>query len=167
VPEPELCSELLVPDLVAFAHGGVAVFVGSSSVELVPALTRGFAPRVAPDRRTLDVFVGRAQSATSLINLVPGRPMTITLASPIDYRGIQVKGRSAGWGDPAALDAAWLDDYWRLFKANLDQVGFPPEYTTRLRCRDVVRITLMPAAIFRQTPGPGAGSAVEGGSRWA
>ena len=155
-----------MPELVDFIHAGAAAFMGTASLELAPALTRAFAPRVAADRRTLDVFVGRAQSTACLANLARGRGVAITMGSVTDYRGIQIKGVSAGWQASAAGDAAWVNDYWRLFLPNCQEVGLPPELIGGLRCHDLVRVTVVPVAIFRQTPGPGAGGAVEGGSRW-
>jgi hypothetical protein len=163
VSTPEPCTGLLVPELVEFIHGGVAMFVGGASAALEPALARAFAPRVAPDRRSIDVFVGRTQSGAALANLAPGRPIAVTLGSPVDYRGIQVKGVSAGWREPDAADAEWVDDYARRFGANCEQVGLTAAQVARLRGHDLVRITLVPVAIFRQTPGPGAGGALAGG----
>jgi hypothetical protein len=167
VSAPEPCSELLVPELVAFVHSGVAIHVGSADVALVPAVTRGCAPRVAADRRTIDVFVGRAQSAAVLANLAPDRPMAVTLASPLDYRGIQVKGLSAGWGDATDADQMWVEEYWSRFELNCSMIGFSVEHIRHLRCDDLVRVTLVPTAVFRQTPGAGAGGSIEGDSRWA
>jgi hypothetical protein len=167
VPAPEPCSELLVPELVAFVHSGLAIHVGSADAALVPAVTRGCAPRVAADRRTIDVFVGRAQSTAVLTNLAPERPMAVTVASPLDYRGIQVKGLSAGSSEARATDHVWVDDYWSRFEINAAVVGFAVEHIRLLRSADLVRVTLVPTAIFRQTPGAGAGGSVEGGARWA
>jgi len=166
VSTPEPCTELLVPELVAFIHGGVAMFVGSSSGALEPAVTRAFAPRVASDRRTMDIFVGQAQSGVLLANVIPGRPMAVTLSSPVDYRGIQLKGVSAGWRAAVADDADWVDEYWRRFSVNAEQSGMAPGLAARLRCHDLVRVTLAPKELFRQTPGPGAGGALDGGARW-
>jgi hypothetical protein len=167
VDATELCSELFVPELVTFLHGGLAAFLGTCSADLVPALTRAFAPRVAPDRRALDLFVGRTQAEACLANLGAGRPITFTAGNVVDYRGLQIKGVSAGWQDVGPADAAWVDDYWGLFVANCRVVELAAALTSRLRCRDLVRVTLLPRAIFRQTPGPGAGSAVAIGTTWA
>jgi hypothetical protein len=166
VPAPEPCSELLDPDLVAFVHGGVAGMLGTSNADQMPALTRAFAVRVAPDGRTIDLFVGRAQSATCLANIAAGRPMAVLIGSPTDYRSMQMKGEAANCQEPGADDAAWLDRYWRLFEASVDQIGMPPAQSARFRCRDVVRVTFVPTALFRQTPGPGAGSPLAAGPRW-
>jgi hypothetical protein len=156
-----------VPELVAFLHSGVVGMMGTAGPDLAPALTRTFAPRVAPDRRTIDTFVGRAQSTVCLGNLGPERPLTLTLGNVADYRGVQIKGVCTGWADLVETDALWLEDHWRLFRANCVKVGLTTVVTDRLRCRDLVRITLVPMFLFRQTPGPGAGGAVEGGTRWA
>jgi hypothetical protein len=163
---PEPCSELLVPELVAFLHAGVASLVGTASSGLMPGLVRGFAPRVAADRRSIDIFVGRVQAAGCLANLGPGRAMAATLGNVVDYRGVQIKGVCAGYQAAGGEDDDWVENYWRLFVVNCGGVGLSPGLIVRMRCRDLVRVTLVPTVIFRQTPGPGAGGAVEGGSRW-
>ena len=163
----EPCSELLVPEMVTFLHGGLAAFLGTCGAGLVPALTRAYAPRVAPDRRAIDLFLGRTQAGACLANLAARRPLAFTAGNVVDYRGLQIKGVSAGWQDADAADVEWVDDYWRLFVANCQRVELTAALITSLRCRDLVRVTLVPTAIFRQTPGPGAGSAVAEGTTWA
>ena len=143
--------------------------VGSASPDLTPALTRAFAPRVAPDRRTIDVFVGRAQSTTCLANLSRGTSMSVISGTPVDYRGIQFKGtvaRRHDVGDGDVDDAAWLKRCRRLYVEALDRVGIPRVHGDRLWCRDMVRLTLAPTALFRQTPGPGAGDPLAAGPPW-
>ena len=51
--------------------------------------------------------------------------------------------------------------------ANASVVGFSVEHIRLLRSADLVRVTLVPTAFFRQTPGAGAGGSIEGGARWA
>jgi hypothetical protein len=172
---PEPCHHLLTPELVAFVHGRVVAMVGSAGADLTPALTRGFAPRIAPDRRAIDVFVGRAQSTACLANLVPGATMSLIVGNPVDYRGIQIKGTVIGrrpvaadqGGAPdQADDAAWLHRGRALHIEALERVGIGRIQSDRLWCRDMVCVTLVPAALFRQTPGPGAGGPLAAGSPW-
>lgn len=162
----EPSAELFLPELVEFIHGGVATFIGSSNAALEPEATRGFGPRVSPDRRTLDVFVGRRQSCAFLTNVAAGRPLAVTLGNVLDYRSVQVKGQGTACRDADGDDIAWVEHYWWLFERCLAQVGLPPEQVMQLRCRDLVRVTLLPGSLFRQTPGPGAGDAVAGGAPW-
>jgi hypothetical protein len=166
VAPPDPCSELLTPEVVAFVHGGVVAIVGSASADLAPALTRGFAPRVAPDRRTIDVFVGRAQSIACLANLIAGASISVIIGNPVDYRGIQMKGAVADHRDATADDAAWLDCCRRLYLDATERVGIPPVQSARLWCSDMVCVTFVPTAIFRQTPGPGAGDPIVAGPPW-
>jgi len=143
--------------------------VGSAAPDLAPAVTRAFAPRVAPDRRTIDVFVGRAQSTTCLANLTTGASMSVIVGNPVDYRGVQIKGTAGGQrdvGDAGAEDAEWLGRCRRLYVEALVRIGIPAVYGERLWCRDMVCVTLVPAALFRQTPGPGAGAPLAAGPPW-
>ena len=164
---PEPCRALLTPELMAFVHGGVVAMVGSAAPDLTPAVTRGFAPRVAPDRRTIDVFVGRAQSGVCLANLAPGASVSVIVGNPIDYRGLQIKGtmveQSAADGD---ADTAWLRRCRPLYVEALERVGIPRPQGERLWCREMVCLTFEPASIFRQTPGPGAGDPLGAGPPW-
>jgi len=171
---PEPCHELLTPELVAFVHGGVVAMVGSADLDLTPALTRGFAPRIASDLRTIDVFVGRAQSTACLANLAPGASMSLIVGNPVDYRGVQIKGTVTGQRDVAADsagapgqgDAAWLQRGRALHLDALERMGIGRIQSDRLWCPDMVCVTFVPAALFHQTPGPGAGGPLAAGSPW-
>lgn len=162
---PPPCSELLTPDLVAFLHSGLAGTLGTASADGVPAMTRAFALRVAPDARTIDVFVGRAQSTTCLANLTPGRLLAVTTSSPLDYRGVQLKGAVIDSRPADASDVIWIERAATLFEAAVAQVGIASP--RGFRCQEYVRVTFMPTAMFRQTPGPGAGNPLGAGAPWA
>jgi hypothetical protein len=166
VSASELGSQIQSPDLVAFLHGGVGIVVGNCDASLVPALTRGFAARVAPDGKSLAVFVGRPQSAAVLANVRPGGDVAVTLASPMDYRAVQIKGEVDRWQLADAADADWVARYWDLFEVALGHVGIPPEQCLRMHCRDLVRIAVLPRALYRQTPGPSAGDALPRDIPW-
>ena len=162
---PPACSQLLDPDLVAFLHSGLAGTMATASADGVPALTRAFALRVAPDGRTVDVFVGRAQSVTCLANMTGGRLLAVTTGSPLDYRGVQIKGAVIACQAPDAEDALWIDRSAKLFESAVAQVGVTSP--GGFRCQEYVRVTFSPSAIYRQTPGPGAGNPLDAGPPWA
>jgi hypothetical protein len=166
VPTPEPCSELITPEVVAFVHGGVVALVGTAAADLTPALTRGFAPRIAPDRRTVEVFVGRAQSAACLANLTPGAAITVIIGNPVDYRGLQIKGATTGRRDAGSGDADWLRRQQGLYADSLERIGMARAHAARLWSGDLVCVTFVPTAIFRQTPGPGAGDPLAAGPAW-
>jgi hypothetical protein len=167
VSASDLGNQLRSPELVDFLHGGVSAVVGNSDADLVPALARGFAVRVTSDGASIDVFVGRAQSAPVLANLRPGGAVAVTVASPIDYRAVQLKGVVSCWATAEDSDASWVARCWDLFKAAAGQVGISPGQCARLHCRDLVRITVVPGALFRQTPGPSAGNALPRDAPWS
>lgn len=148
-----------------FLHGGVAIIVGNAGA-MVPALTRGFAARVSPDGATLDVFVAPAQSAPVLGNLAPGAPLAFTATRMTNYQSVQVKGTVVGWRPADDADAAWVERYWSLFQVASERTGIPPQASETLRHRRLVRVTITPRALFRQTPGPGAGAPLEDLSAW-
>ena len=88
------------------------------------------------------------------------------IGNPVDYRGLQVKGVTAGWRDAGAGDTDWLERQQRLCAASLERVGLAPARVARLWCGDLVCVTFVPRAIFRQTPGPGAGNSLAAGPPW-
>jgi hypothetical protein len=167
VPAPPPCSQLLTPELIAFLHSGLAAAVGTASADGVPALTRGYAIRVADDARTIEVFVGRAQSTTCLANLRPGAQVAVAAGNPLDYRGIQFKGTVADCGPADADDRLWIERSFALFETKVAQVAMTPPNDRSFRCQEYVRVTFSPIAIFRQSPGPGAGSPLGDGPPWA
>jgi hypothetical protein len=167
VPAPPPCSQLLTPELIAFLHSGLASALATASADGVPAMTRAFAIRVPPDARTIDVFVGRAQSSTCLANLRPGVLVAAAIGNPLDYRGIQFKGTVVDCQPAEADDLPWIERSLALFEAKLVKVGMTPPGDRSFRCQEYVRVTFIPAAIFRQSPGPGAGSPLGDGPPWA
>ena len=77
---------------------------------------------------------------------------------------MQIKGVSAGWRDAAADDVDWVERYWRLFVASMRRAsGIPPAQAMRLRCRDIVRVTLRADGDLPSDAGPGRGRCARGG----
>ena len=162
---PDPCS-LRAPELIEFLHGGISVILGNAAAT-IPAVTRAFAPRVSSDGASVDVFVAPAQSAAVVANLSIGSVLAFTMSSPTDYRAMQIKRTVVVWGLADDADAAWLDRYWSLFQAACQRTGVTPEISGRLRCRrNLLRVTVTPRALFRQTPGPGAGAPLGDLSTW-
>ena len=60
----------------------------------------------------------------------------------------------------------WLERYRLLYIDAVGPVGITPAQVARLWCHDLVSITIVPAAIFSQTPGPGAGNPLASGPPW-
>jgi len=162
---PELSLPLRSPDLIDFLQSGVAIILGNAG-NMIPALTRGFGVRVWPDGASVDVFLAPAQSAAVVANLSLGSAVAVTVTNPTDYRSVQIKGIVAGWCLADDADADWLDRYWSLFQAACERTGVPLHVSETLRCRRLLRLTVTPQALFRQTPGPGAGGQMEDLSTW-
>jgi hypothetical protein len=153
------------PELIEFLQGGVAIIVGTAR-NMIPSLTRGFAVQVTPDGASLHVFLAPGQSGAVVANLTLGSALALTVTNPTDYRSLQIKGTVAGWRPADDSDAAWLDRYWSLFQAACERTGIPTHISETLRCRRLLRVTVVPRALFRQTPGPGAGAPMEDLSTW-
>ena len=92
-----------------------------------------------------------------------GAAFAVTLSDPTDYRTYQIKARLAEFGDADADDVNLADSYVRRMTQTLLELGVTAQ---QLACwlipRDLVRLRLIPMAVFRQTPGPGAGTAHAG-----
>ena len=137
-----------------------------NAAEMIPALTRGFALRVSPDGAQVEVFVAPAQAAAVVANLAVASPLAFTATNMTDYRSVQIKGTVAGWLAANEADAAWLERYRSLFQAASERTGIPRHLSNTLLCRHLLRVTVVPRALFRQTPGPGAGAPMEDLSAW-
>jgi hypothetical protein len=158
-------GQLRSPELIDFLHSGVAIVVGNAK-DMLPALTRGFALRVSPDGASLGLFLAPAQSAGVVANLAPGSELALTATNMTNYQSVQIKSTVTEWQAADDRDAAWLDRYWALFQAACQSTGVPHHISNTLRCRRLLRVTVAPRALFRQTPGPGAGAPLEDLSAW-
>lgn len=138
----------------------VSILVGSSDARCEPAVVRAFGCRVAPDRRSIAVFLAVPHSMAVLANLRAGSGIAAVFSRPTTHETVQFKGARVRIGPLAEGDRELMRAYGRSFAEEIGTVGFDDGFgraiMTGVEC-EAVAVTFIPNAAFEQTPGPSAG----------
>ena len=96
------------PDLKEFIESGVACLVGTGDAHGRPHVINGWGPRVGADSGTVEVFLDTLRAGTTLANLAENPRIAVTLAHPVSYRSVQLKGLFRATRDAQPEDGAWV-----------------------------------------------------------
>ena len=145
--------------LKAHIESGVAIVVGTRDARLSPEITRGWGPRILPDRTSIQLWISRSTGARTLENLRENGEIAATFCLPTDYKAIQLKGHVVGYGEElTAADRGWVVRHRDAFAEQTELVGVPKYLVSRTFSDDLVRVEFVVREGFNQTPGPGAGA---------
>lgn len=156
-------GELLPPELIAMMDKGVSVIVSSCDLAMRPSIMRALGSALAADRRTVTVYLARAQSRQLLQDIATTGRLAVVFSEPASHRTVQLKARAARLREARPDDAPLLARYLRSMENEVLQVGFAPEFTRAMlahRLEDLVAVSFEPEQAFDQTPGPRAGAAL-------
>jgi hypothetical protein len=141
-----------------FIEGGVAVVLGTASQDRRPHVTYVWGPKVVDSREGLQVFLERARLAQPEANLENTTVAAVTMADPITYRSIQLKGRYLASTPATEEEEAWVQRHRQAFASATALVGDPPGVRRNVWMDDrLVRLEFKVETAFDQTPGPNAG----------
>lgn len=143
----------------AFIEGPQMTILSSRDEAFRPTIGRGIGTRCLAGGTMADTLVSRWLWPRVIANLRPGDPLAITLVDAGDYRTFQLKSRieSVAPADAADLDLARR--YRQAVIAKLTALGVTlSQLSWWLSEKDLIRIRHRPFELYRQTPGPGAGS---------
>jgi hypothetical protein len=143
-----------------FLESGVAVIVGTGDAAGRPHVTFAWGPRVHESRTRMDVFLEAARSDRPLANLRANDRIAMTVAHPVIYRSVQLKGRFYESAPLDEADQAWVTRHRDDFLVTTSLIGDPPAAIQAMWLDEVIRITFDTEAAFDQTPGPKAGRAL-------
>lgn len=148
----------LPPELIAFAHGGVSILVGTCGADLAPDCVRGMGVKVWPGACRATVLLPARTAAVSMENLRTNPRIAVTLSHIPTLRTLQLKGAVIAMreGDEAARELALR--YRELLAGDLAFVGQPGANTLRLGLWPLHAVDLEIGVVFAQTPGPSAGA---------
>jgi hypothetical protein len=160
---PTLPGGVLTPALTEFCQSGVSIVLASCDQTPRPVVGRGLACRIEPDGKTRVVL--RKSSNTKLLKaLADGARLAVTYTQPSTHRSIQLKAPSARIVDANVRDAPAALAQTSDFRRDLMDVGYSESFAAAycgFEPHDLVTITFLPERAFVQTPGPGAGSALQ------
>lgn len=154
-------SPVLSPELVDFMESGVSMLVAGRDAALRPHCVRGMGARVEADQASATVFVVDAIAGPVLASLADNARVAVALSRPIDHRTLQLKGRVLEVRPSTADEQALQERYLAGFVEQLYCVGFSRRVVRRLRLGPSTAVRFAIEQVFDQTPGPGAGRALE------
>lgn len=153
-------SLLLDPAQADFLTRHVSILVGSCNARCEPTVVRAYGCRVAPDRRSITVFLAVPQSEAVLKDLRAGGGIAVVFSRPRTHETLQLKAAHASITPLADGDREVMRAYGRSFGEEVGAVGFGELFQRAIMSGtedDAVAVTFTPTAAFEQTPGPSAG----------
>lgn len=155
---------MIEDEIAAFIVGDVMTIAASRDDAMQPSIARLVGTRRLAGTGLLDGFVSSRQWPRFCDNLAISGPLAITFVRPADYLTYQVKARITESGPASAEDVGFARGYIARMSRALQALGVTPHQCAAWFCDgDVVRIRYSPFAVFLQTPGPAAGTALTRG----
>ncbi|WP_028310546.1 hypothetical protein [Derxia gummosa] len=153
----------LPPDLKEFLRLGVSIHIGGCDAEGRPAHARCLALRVEPDER-LSVLLSGVSGAQVLEAIRQTGLVAGVFCLPTTHRTYQIKGRDAVVAPPRAEDWRHRLAHKHAFATEIAPFGFSFEFTSAwfdAPAESLMTVSWTVTGAWDQTPGPGAGAAVE------
>ena len=158
-------APLIDEELAAFLQSGIAMHAASVGPGNVAQLARAAGCRVAPDRRSVTIYLVESQGRELLEQLRADGAIAVVFTKPKSHRTVQLKGVDARVVAALAEDLADVDRQVSAFDAELASIGFPRRFGWILAGGSpagLAAVAFTPTSAFLQTPGPSAGSALRG-----
>lgn len=159
-------SPQLHPDLLAFLQRGLSLYAGSVDADRRPQVARALAVRPLPGPQ-LAIAVPVEPAASLLAGIEATGHVALVLCQPTTHFTVQVKGRDACIEPLAPAEWPELDRNHQAFAAEIRPFGFDAEFAAAWfsvvgNGPDTLRVVrFTPTGAWNQTPGPGAGAAME------
>lgn len=142
---------------VDFLESGVSLLVATTDATGLPEPVRGAGVIVSPDRRGFTVLVPSTTGERTRANLEAGSRIAVTFSRPIDYRGVQLKGRCVSVRDATPAEHEVARSYRIAFVEATHLIGMARSLSGRLRVEPCFAVDVEVHESFDQTPGPKAG----------
>ena len=146
--------------LATFLEDGVGIHIGTRNQHLEPNGARAISAKVAADRKHLTVFMAGVAAARVLPDLESNGHAAVVFARPVDERACQVKGVFVATRSIESDERDYARTQWASFLTNLEYIGIPRASADTWISDADLAITIKVTAIFEQTPGPAAGTAL-------
>lgn len=146
--------------LARFLEEGLSLHVGVRDANLQPEGARAAAVRIEPDGQHLELYVPDVAAARLLPAIESNGQVAISFGRPEDERACQVKGTAVGVRQALDSERAIVDAQWEGFMRQFEIVGIPRAMAAGWIRWPAVAVRLKITAVFEQTPGPQAGTAI-------
>jgi hypothetical protein len=153
-------------DRVAYLLAGrFALIVALVGEDRRPYATRGWSLTVLPGRPAQVRLVLGSDDGPALQEGQGSRPIALTAADPLTLRAVQFKGRAGPVELATADDQVAVARFCESFFGVVEELeGTDRRLLERMIPDDFVACTVVIDELYDQTPGPGAGAALSGGS---
>lgn len=165
IMRPMETGALIDDELAGFLQSGISMHAAAVGSGNLAHLARAAGCRVAPDRRSLTVYVVESQARELLDALRANPVVAVAFTKPRSHRTVQLKGTDARVVGVPPDDFPDVDRQVAVFDAELRSIGFPERFGRTLAGGSLLglaAITFTPSSGFLQTPGPSAGTALKG-----
>jgi hypothetical protein len=149
-------------ELAAFMQGPVMIVAATRDAARRPTACRMSGLIAAGGDEQFRGFLSASLWPQAMANLQPGWPIAVTFAHPGDYRAFQVKGSVVAVAPATPAEMARAEAYVADTYRTLSRLGSSPrQIASWLTIENLHSVTVAASAAYRQTPGPGAGLALE------
>lgn len=160
---PSPTAPTLSPELAGFMQSGVSMHAASRNADNVASLSRPLGCRVSPDHTRVTIFILASHSGEMLASFRDNGRIAVVFSQPSTHRTIQVKGADAAVEPLQAGDEAIVSRHREAFVKELCGLGYEASLPSLLLAGmrgDIVAVSFTVDAVFIQTPGPTAGTAL-------
>lgn len=157
-------APLIDEELAGFLQSGISMHAASVGPGNVAHVTRVAGCRIAPDRRTVTVYLVESQGRDLLEDLRAKGTIAVVFTKPKSARTVQLKGTDARIVPVRPQDAVDVDRQVGAFDADLRAIGFPDRFGWTLAGGSplgLAAVVFTPTSAFVQTPGPSAGTVLK------
>jgi hypothetical protein len=152
---------VLDDDAVTFLESPASLVVGMTLAGGVPYACHAWGLRVTSAERGL-VRVVLGQRDARRLTEAAGAPVAVTAAAVATLQGLQAKGHVVAAEPPTAADLALFERHRDQFFAEVERIdGEPVALLARMVPPELTVWVVRLEQLFDQTPGPGAGAAIE------
>jgi hypothetical protein len=150
-------------DMLDFIASGVAHQVGACAVDGRPVICRALAAAQEADDR-LCVAIS-AESGYEVLDAIRANArVSLVMVAPQSFRALHLKGRDAVVAHGGTAIRPLVEQRRLAFQRQIEEYGFSKCFTHAwypAEDTDLMTIRFTPFGAWSQTPGPGAGTALE------
>jgi len=164
MPSATTAPIFLSNHLLPFLQDCISISLAAVDVDGNVCITKTQGCRISADRQRITTFASRTASTDVLRCIAAQGRIAAVFSMPTTHETYQIKGYRPAVEPLQPGDLERLLAYRDAFAAEIEPFGFPPKLTHTLfgfPVEDLLAISFEPSAIFDQTPGPKAGSALE------
>lgn len=152
---------MVPPEIVDFIYSSHAGAIGSRDENLVPIVRRCVGTDINDTKAIVMVYVVQSQHKQMLKNFNDNGRVSLILVEWPSHRSYQFKGQFLRAREMTADEAVFQQQFREKYMSIGREAGYPDELVERFVYQADLAIEFKVEKIFNQTPGPGAGKAVE------